>query len=235
MKQKELLRALVDLRDRQIQKARIQFGSRIDAIVRGADDGGGSDQQSEVLAYYYDAFLGLERRLDGDIAALIHDLCESEPIIEQVLALRGIAEILAAKLLAPIDIERANTVSALWRYAGMGVVDGEREHPQAGERLHYNQRLKATVLLIAGSFMKANSPYRQIYDSARAYYDANRPDWPVIRRHRAAMRKMAKIFLAHLWERWRTIEGLPTRAPYAHERLGHEHEYRPEEFGWPPL
>jgi transposase len=234
MKGQELLRALVDTRDRQVQKARIQFGNRLDAVVRGSDDAGGSKQE-ELLARWYERFLDLEHELDGDIRSLVRALAESEPIMGHLMALKGIGEVLAAKLVAPIEIERASTVSALWRYCGMGVVDGERERPTAGERLHYNKRLKVVVLLIAGSFMKVGSPYRRVYDSAREYYDANRPDWPVVRRHRAAMRKMAKVFLAHLWERWRTLEGLPVREPYAHDRLNHEHLYGPEEFGWPPL
>lgn len=34
----ELLRALVDLRDRQIQKARIQFNNRVLALERGKEN-----------------------------------------------------------------------------------------------------------------------------------------------------------------------------------------------------
>jgi len=37
-----------------------------------------------------------------------------------------------------------------------------------------------------------------------------------------ARRIPAKIFLQHLWEVWRTLEGLPERSPYVQERLGHK-------------
>ena len=35
--------------------------------------------------------------------------------------------------------------------------------------------------------------------------------------------------------RWRTLEGLPTRAPYAHDYLEHTTIETPEEYGWPSL
>jgi len=42
--------------------------------------------------------------------------------------------------------------------------------------------------------------------------------------HKAARRKMVKIFLSHLWERWRIIEGLPVSEPFAIAKLGHAHK-----------
>lgn len=39
--------------------------------------------------------------------------------------------------------------------------------------------------------------------------------------HRMAFRKMIKLFLSHLWEVWRTKEGLPVRPPYVFEHKGH--------------
>jgi hypothetical protein len=42
-------------------------------------------------------------------------------------------------------------------------------------------------------------------------------------RHMAAQRYMVKMFLMALWEKWRTLEGLSIREPYAKEYLGIEH------------
>lgn len=44
-----------------------------------------------------------------------------------------------------------------------------------------------------------------------------------VHRHRAAIRKMVKMFLADLYVQWRTVEGLPVRPPYQEEYLGHKH------------
>jgi hypothetical protein len=225
----EILRALVDLRDRQIQKGRIQFGNRVSALLRGDDNGGG--QQFGVVERWLERFAKLEAELDKDIANEVKHYA----IYDHVTALKGVGPMYAAKLVAMIDIERAPHVSSLWRYAGYGVVDGKRERPVKGEKLHYNKRLKTTCYLIGGSFLKASSPYRDIYDEARAYYLANREDWTKGHQHNAAMRKMIKRFLSHLWVIWRTLEGLPVTAPYVHDYLGHQHMDCPQDYGWPEL
>lgn len=223
----EFLRALVDTRDRQIQKARIQFGNRLSALDREADVG--SDRQRNILERYHKQLEDLEEQLDEDIAEEV----AQEPIYEYVSAVKGIGPGLAAKLIAMIDIERPATVSALWRFAGYAVIDGERERLVKGVKAHYNKRLKTTCYLVASSFLKSGSPYRRIYDEAREHYLANRPDWTKGHQHNAAMRKMIKIFLQHLWLVWRELEGLPTSKPYAHGIMGHGSMYTPKEFGWP--
>lgn len=48
--------------------------------------------------------------------------------------------------------------------------------------------------------------------------------------HMASLRRMVKVFLAHLWQIGREVEGLPTRTPYAIEKLGHETVLSPWEF-----
>jgi hypothetical protein len=47
----------------------------------------------------------------------------------------------------------------------------------------------------------------------------------------AARRKMVKIFLSHLWVKYREAEGLPISKPYALEYLeGHTHYISPDRF-----
>lgn len=223
-----LLRALVDLRDRQIQKARIQFSHRLAALERGDDtDPGG--QQTQVLTRYLDLFQGIEKMLDEDIAAQ----CDGVAIVEELIQLKGISHILAAKLASMIEPGRAPTVSSLWRFAGFGVVDGKRERSVKGERRHYNVRLKTACYLIATSFLRCNSPYRAEYDRAKAKYQERHPDWTKLHVHHAAMGNMIKLFLAHLWERWRRLEGLPIRQAYCAEYQGHTSLSDPGEYGWP--
>jgi hypothetical protein len=224
------LRALVDLRDRQLQKARIQFGNRLRAIQRGADPS--LEAQREVLRRYAEAFAELEHAADTDIARLVRD----HPLYPQLAQLKGIGPLLAAKFVAMVpDIESFTTVSKFWRFCGYAVIDGHAERLVAGEKAHFSRRMKAVCYLLGVSFLRSNSPYRQAYDRARAYYDQTRPDWTPSHRHLAAMRKMIKLFLAHAWERWRIAEGLPIRAAYVHDYLRHPTVIRPEEYGWPPL
>ncbi len=223
------LRSLVDLRETVIQRTRIAFGNRLSAIERGADQAADSERQR--IEHWAETFDELNKALDAEIAEEVKDI----QIVQHMRNVKGIGPMLAAKIIAMIDISRSDTVSALWRYAGYAVVEGKREYPTKGQRLHYNTRLKSTLYLLAGSFLKSNSPYRRVYDDARVYYEANRPDWTKSHQHLASMRKMIKVFLSHLWERWRMLEGLPVRPLYVQERLGHEHYMDATEFGWPPI
>jgi hypothetical protein len=218
------LRALVDLRN-MLQLNRIAFGNRLSAIERGTDSGAAS---KSIIERWVERFQKLEDEADGDIADLVDDI----PIVDEMIKVKGIGKLLAAKLISMIDIEKADTVSALWRYCGYAVIDGERERPTKGEKLHYNARLKTTCYLVGTSFLRSASPYRSIYEDARVYYDANRPDWTKLHKHNAAMRKMIKVYLSHLWVVWRELEGLPVTALYVEEKLGHTHYRTPGEFGW---
>jgi len=62
--------------------------------------------------------------------------------------------------------------------------------------------------LLGESIVKAGKgPYRAAYDEKKAYYEQNRPDWPQIRRHRAAMRYAVKMLIKELWLEWRAVLG----------------------------
>lgn len=225
-----ILRVLVDLRDRQVQKARIQFGNRLAALKFGEDPTTGPDQ-IEIIKRYEAAFFKLEEEIDEDIERLV----SREPIFAQVIKIRGLGPMLTAKLLALIDITNKETPSQLWRFAGYGVVDGHAEKPVKGEKLTYSQRLKTTVFLVGESFIKSRSPYRRLYDESKPQYAAAHPEWTPMHIHRAAHRKMVKLFLQHLWLRWRELEGLPIRQAYPIEYMAHVHrpDLDPEVFGWP--
>ena len=226
-----LLRALVDLRDRTLQKSRIAFGNRAGAVERGEDTSTAEpgDEREKVFEAWQTRFDDLETAAEQDIA----ELTASFPIIEQMTRVKGVGKLLAAKVVAMVDIERADTVSALWRFAGYAVIDGKAERPTKGEKLHYNRRLKTACYLVGVSFLRSSSPYRLVYDETRATYETSHPDWSDGHKHQAALRRMLKVWLAHLWERWRKMEGLSTRPPYILEH-GHTTYMEPEAFGWGP-
>lgn len=222
---KIMARALVDLRDRVIQKARIQFNNRLSAIQRGTDD----PTYGKVVEKWLTRFKEIEDDLDKSIGDLAGDF----EIVEYMVRVKGVGKTLALKTVVMIDIERADTISSLWRYAGYGVDEnGVAEKPKKGEKLHYNSRLKTTCYLIGMSFIKSNSPYRRIYDEAKEYYVANKPDWTKMHCHNAAMRKMIKVWLSHLWMVWRKLEGLSVTEPWIASESPHHRIMTPEEFGW---
>lgn len=247
---KDILRPLIDLRDQVIQKTRIAFQQRLLAIDQDRDTA--DPYTYDMLTRYKERFEALEKEVEQDIISIASDI----PIIQEASKVKGVGLILAAKVVAMVDIERAQHVSSLWRFAGLAVTPvcsecGEiqpngaqfcsscggkiihkADRPRKGQKLPYNARLKVYCFQQATSFLRSNSPYRAIYDQSREYYDANRPDWPKARKHYAALRKMLKVYLQHLWVIWRDMEGLPVTKPYSHEKQDHHSYLKPTEFGW---
>lgn len=112
----------------------------------------------------------------------------------------------------------------------------------------YNPFLKTKLAgVLAGSFLKAGSRWRETYDGYKhrletdparekctvAQWKKRRAAgedvtklWTPGRIHNASSRYMLKMFLAELWTKWRTLEGLPVTPTY-HERMrgyGHGEE-----------
>jgi hypothetical protein len=199
------LRALVDNMT-SIQKARIRAGNQLTGIKRYGLPGG--DAVEEMIA----AMEALEKTAKKHVEAEVKRLIDEKPILRSMLEIKGVGKWLAASIVVDIDIERASTISALWRYAGAG--DAEADKPQKGERRVFNRRLKVLKHPEWGLNPKGKEGYKAHY-------------------HNHAIRKTRKLFLSHLWTTWRTLEGLPVTAPYAMGPLGHQHYRGPEEFGWP--
>lgn len=89
------------------------------------------------------------------------------PVWKWVTGIKGLGGEcgLAAQLIAQIDdIEKFDTVAALWRFAGYAVFDGKAEKNQKGEKSHFNRKLKGVCFNIADQFIKQQTPgYVDIY------------------------------------------------------------------------
>lgn len=223
------LRVAVDLRERVAQKNRIAFNNRLSAIEQGRDEA--SETTKRFLEQWGERMETIESELD----ASIRDLASDFPIINEMEKVSGVGKLTAAKVVCMIDISRSDNISKLWRYSGFAVIDGKAERPTKGQKLAYNMRLKTAFYVLGLGLMRARGPYKAYYDEARAYYEANRPDWTDGHRHAAALRKMIKLFIAHLWLRWRQMEQLDTEEPYIiAQENNHRHIIPLEKFGWEP-
>lgn len=191
----------------------------------------------------------------------------------------GIAEVLAAQLIANMPCWRYEKVSSLWRHLGLHLVcpvcteerkirdksnktfavlanseglcpkcgrQGIAPKRKTGRNIDYASRLRTLAWKIGDCLIKQKSPkYYDIYveekkhQLARTFKHGELKEIyaPMYREgknpyekdtklkkghaHARAMRKMIKIFLQHYWIVSRTIEGLSTREPYVHDKLGH--------------
>jgi len=132
--------------------------------------------------------------------------------------IKGIGPVLASGLIAWLyPIERFPKVSKLWSYCGLA--PGQKR--KRGEKLNYNPRLKTLCWKIWNSFVKVKGKYREFYLKFKEDCKKKHPDWTKLHIHNYAGRKTVKLFLSHLWETWRKLEGLPVTEPYPIQILGH--------------
>jgi len=215
------LRQLVDMYY-QIQKFRISVGNRLSALDREADEARSIDRGR------WEQWFTRVKAIEGEIAQEFEGELELHSAWPWLTQVKGVGPVLGGKLLGLIgDIGVSPTVSSLWRFAGQ---DPTASRLVKGEKAVFNKRLKTVCFLVGRQMLMVNSPYRRIYDEAKADYEQNRPDWKPLRRHYAAIRKMVKIFLSHLWVKWREAEGLPVSEPYILAQPGHSRYYGPDEF-----
>jgi len=167
------------------------------------------------------------RRFEENYSKIMAKLIQKEPIWNEFLVyIKGIGPILGVQLIKEFGYcEKFDTVSKLWKISGQDVVDGKAPAREQGKKTHFDPKKRTLVWKIGESFIKSKTPYyRDIYDGEKARQLARTGDnKPAnqLHAHNRAARKMRKLFLAHYWEASRKIMGLPTRAAYAKEYLGH--------------
>jgi len=209
------------------QRERTAFASRIAMINQGRS--ADTIVKRKVFEKYLKRFADLEQEVASDIEIQVRD----HPMYNYITGVKGIGACLGAQILSQIDIREANTVSALWRYAGLGVdAEGKADRLKKGQKSVFNTRLKMVMYKVSTQFLRNRSPYTKFYYTAKEYYKQNRPDWTKLHCDFAARRKMMKMFMSHLWEVYRKLEGLPTRELYVVEKLGHTNVISPHGFGW---
>jgi len=91
--------------------------------------------------------------------------------------------------------------------------------------IEYNPRLKSLLWNIGKQFVKQGDYYRAKYDEIKSVEKAKNggilSDGHIDSR---ARRKVVKLFVSHLWMKWRELEGLPVTKPYSEKYLGHQSE-----------
>lgn len=154
---------------------------------------------------------------------------------EYLIDIKGIGSVMAGDLIGWIDdIGKFDTISKLWAFS----VGKPGEKRERGKKLGYNPHLKTLMWKTGKQLLMANNElYRGIYEGAKKKYQ-DRDDIKKAHEgkkgyklhiHLMSMRKMEKMFLSHLWLRWREIEGLPTSKPYVIAKLGHTTYINPPE------
>ena len=226
---------------------------RAAAQIREADN---QDEPNLMLQWAFHNFKVTE---DGVLAALLQYV-RTKRVGEWMLSIHGIGPVIAAGLLAHIDIERAPTAGHIWRFAGLDPsVKWERK-----TRRPWNAELKVLCWKAGQSFMKQRASKKDIYgkvyeqrkafevernesggneSAAKAQLEAKK-----FRKNQTrecleagrlspaqidarARRYAVKLFLAHLQHvMWEDRYGEPPVKPYVLSHLDHVHYIAPP--GW---
>lgn len=97
--------------------------------------------------------------LETRVKQLLERWTDGQPMGRWAKDITGVGPVIAAGLLAYIDIERAPTVGHIWRYAGL---DPTAQRVR-GEKLKYNPDLKVLCFKIGESFIKQQGREADIY------------------------------------------------------------------------
>lgn len=241
---KPLLPSLVDAA-LTIEKLRVAAEVRQSHLIRQ----GKQDPETEEL---HRRIKDLEDFVDSRVAHLI----QGHPAYPWFSKVKGIGEENIGKVVGLIDIERAEHVSSLWKFAGFSVEDGiAPQRRKGGGKLEYNSQLRSmcwrlgsSLLRVKGKFykyyLKEKDKYYQRYENkgvsivpatslpknkeGKRYEDNNMISEGHV--HNQALRKTIKLFLACLWLVWREEESLPLTNPYAIDVLGHNSLIEPWEM-----
>jgi hypothetical protein len=192
-------------------------------------------------------YLDLETSEAQHFRRLGHVLKEYPIWTEFMEGVKGIGPAMAGVIISEFDIHKAKYSSSMWRYAGLDVAEDGKGRSKRKEHLidieytaadgtqktkkgiTFNPFLRTKLLgVLATSFLLAgpkNNPYRKVFDDYKHRLD-NMPahaDKSKGHKNNMARRYMVKIFIIHLYEHWRALEGLPVYDPYHEAKLGLKH------------
>jgi hypothetical protein len=171
-----------------------------------------------------------------------------DKLVKIALEVSGLGPITIIALTTYIDLTKASTPSALWKYVGLDKSSHERY--SKGVAGGGNKTLR-TVLWNTANVMTRmkDGAYREVYDRTKLRLSVSEKvvktrntqghlvesawkDTKPSHRHGAALRAVMKHILADYWLVGRTLLNLSTVPLYAEAMLGHTHIIDPEARGW---
>lgn len=158
---KDDARYLVDLYY-QVQKLRISTSNQIRASERL------TGESTEINNFFYNQFKIVEKQ----IVTILDVYTDRDEIGQWLKSIHGIGPVIASGLLAHLDITKAKTAGAFWRFAGLDpTVEWNK-----GEKRPWNARLKTLCWKAGQSFVKVSgnekSLYGRLYREKKAEYTA---------------------------------------------------------------
>ena len=113
------------------------------------------------LLQRWNSLLTVEKEILSDVKLMVKDW----DIADWLNDAKGCGPAMSGVILSEIqDPAKFDTVSKLWAYCGLHVIDGRAARRKRGEKANWNGFLKTKLVGVLGpSFLKCNSPYRTDY------------------------------------------------------------------------
>ena len=152
-------RILVDIFE-TTQRDRIRQGNRISALAKAGEP-------NSVLVH----FAAIQRTMEAQIGGALNRYVEKQPLGAWMMYQIGVGPLLAARLLAFVDWDAANTPSRVWAFAGLvpGLVW------EKGQKRPWNARLKRVCFLLGESFVKTQTREGVFY--GKHFHDRKAKHW----------------------------------------------------------
>ena len=137
----------------QMQNQRIRTAAQLREL--------GTDEAADTMHGF---LKGRTENMEHLYASTLHAYAKGSRVGRWSLSVKGIGPVIAAGLLAHINIERCPNVGPLWRFAGL---DPTLPKAQKGEKHHHNASLKKLCWKVGESFVKVSGRedafYGQVY------------------------------------------------------------------------
>jgi hypothetical protein len=117
-----------------------------------------------------DELLSRIRTLEDYVDGRIADILKSHPAYHWFSRVKGVGKENIAKVVGMIDIQKGDTISSLWKFAGFSVEDGKAPKRTKGEKLSYNSQLRSMCWRLGGSLKKAKGKFYQYYIQEKDKY-----------------------------------------------------------------
>lgn len=146
----------------QMQDFRISTNNQLRSAEKGDDT---FVSENSALCYIASSF----ETLENNIKLLLKAYAESKPIGRWLLSITGIGPVIAAGLIAHIDIKKVQTAGQIQAYAGL---DPTKKW-EKGQKRPWNAKLKVLCWKVGQSFVKVSNNekdvYGKIYKERKAY------------------------------------------------------------------
>lgn len=134
--------------------------------------------------------LAKQGRVDEDADDVLQKVQELEDYVDNKVAnllkqhsayhwfslVKGVGNENIAKVVGLIDIEKAPTVSSLWKFAGFHVENGKAPRPTPGQKLPYNSKLRTMCWRLGSSLNRAG--IRQKCSKCKNLYGSTHEECP---------------------------------------------------------